>query len=251
MKQNGLEPNNLTFPSVAKACGKLLSLYCTHMLHTHVAKSPFQSDKVVILFCQMKLEGIRPDSVTVMGLTPLGSCMKDHKWVNVIHCFGIQTGVDSDVLVANTWIAASSKCGDLGLAEMVFGGIGSGLRIAVSWNSMLSGYAHVEKLIKAIGLYKQMLSDGFGADVSTILSLLASCGGIVDSAQYVFDSMINRTCVLWTAIIDGYAAKVDLDEALALFHSMEASCQKPNIVTVLYRILDCGQTGGSSGWKMD
>ncbi|GFS36596.1 tetratricopeptide repeat (TPR)-like superfamily protein [Actinidia rufa] len=329
MKQNGLEPNNLTFPFVAKACGKLSSLFCSQMLHTHVSKSPFQSDKyvqtaivdmyikcghldyaynlfdkmperdvtswnalivgfsqlgfvdkVVILFCQMRLDGIRPDSVTVMGLTQLGSCMKDHKWVNAIHCFGIRTGVDSDVSVANAWIGAYSKCGNFGMAEMVFGEIDSSLRTVISWNSMLSGYAHVEESVKAIGLYKQMLSDGFGADVCTILSLLASCVrneafdhgksihchgiqfgfvsnisvlnalismyskcGDVGSARYVFNSMINRTCVSWTAIIGGYASKGDLDETLALFHSMEASGQKPDIVTVLYMISGCGQTG--------
>ncbi|KAL7192520.1 hypothetical protein ACSBR2_024368 [Camellia fascicularis] len=333
---NGLQPNHLIFPLLAKACGKLSSLRYSQVFHTHVLKSPFHSDlyvltslvdmyvkcnrldyaynlfermserdvtswnamlvgfaqlglvdKFAILFYQMmRLDhGIRPDSVTVMGLTRLSSVTKDLKLVNAIHCFGIRIGVETDVSVANTWIAAYSKCGgELGLymAEMVFGDIDDGLRTVVSWNSMLSGYSYLVDSLKAISLYKCMLSDGFRPDVSTILSLLSSCVkteslyrgksihchgiqigcdlnvsvlntlismyskcGDIDSARYVFDSMMDtdRTCVSWTAIIGGYAEKGDLDEALALFHSMQAAGQTPDCVTLLYMISGCGQTG--------
>ncbi|KAL6961962.1 hypothetical protein U1Q18_036921 [Sarracenia purpurea var. burkii] len=329
MKQNGVEPNNLTFPFVAKACGKLSNLRSSETFHTHVVKSPFQSDmyvqtalvdmyvkcdyldfaynvfermvvrdvtswnvmlggfaqlglvdKVSVLFNQMTVDGIRPDWVMVMALTQLGSDMKDLKLVNAIHCFGIRTGVEADVSVANTWVAAYSKCGDLGTAEIVFGGIDLGFRTVVSWNAMLSGYAHLKEPLKAISLYKRMLSDGPGPDGATIVTLLSSCVkteelyhgksihghgiqlgcilnipvlntlismyancGDIDSARFLFDNMIDRTRVSWTAIIGGYAEKGKLDEALALFHSMEAAGQKPDLVTVLHLISGCGQTG--------
>ncbi|XP_028054828.1 receptor-like protein 6 [Camellia sinensis] len=68
--------------------------------------------------------------------------------------------------------------------------------------------------------------------------MYSKCGDI-DSARYVFDRMMDRdrTCVSWTAIIGGYAEKGDLDEALALFHSMQAAGQTPDGVVNLILIL--------------
>lgn len=237
-------------------------------------------DKAAIVLSQMRLDGIRPDSVTIMALTQLGSSLEDLTLVNAIHCLGIQMGIEGDVSVANTWVSAYAKCGDLGMAEMVFGWIDQGLRTVVSWNSMFSGYAYFEESVKAVGLYKWMVYDGVWPDVSTILSLLSSCVttdalchgksihchgvrlgcvfnvpvrnslismyskcGDIEAARSVFDSVRDRTCVSWNAIIGGYAEKGDLDEALALFRSMEAVGQKPDIVTLLYMISCCGQTG--------
>lgn len=329
MKQNGLEPNNLTFPSVAKACSKLLNLKYSQIVHTHVVKSRFQADlfvqtsvvdmyvkcsqlgfaynlfsrmpkrdvaswnsmilgfaqlgfvdRVVSLLCEMGIEGIRADSVTVIGLTHSALSLKDLKMLESIHSFGIKIGIDTDVSVSNTWIAAYAKCGEFGLAETVFDGIDKGLKTGVSWNSMIAGYAHFEQCSKAVGFFKKMLCGGFRADLSTILSLLSSCVqpevlfhgklihahgiqvgcdsdiqvintlismyskcGDIGSARYLFDNMLGKTRVSWTAMIAGYAEKGDLDEAMTLFSAMEAVGEKPDLVTIISLMSGCGQTG--------
>ncbi|KAI3711830.1 hypothetical protein L1987_70378 [Smallanthus sonchifolius] len=145
---------------------------------------------------------------------------------------------------------------------------------------MIAGYAYFHKYLKAISFYKKMLYDGFKPDLSTNLNLLSSigqlealfhgslihCHGIktgcdlditilntlismyskcnnLSAARQVFDSMMNKTCVSWTAMIGGYAEKGDLDEALTLFNSMDASGVKPDLVTILNLIGGCGETG--------
>ncbi|KAJ9546408.1 hypothetical protein OSB04_018951 [Centaurea solstitialis] len=70
-----------------------------------------------------------------------------------------------------------------------------------------------------------------------------SKSGDLSYARQIFDSMVHRTCVSWTAMISGYAEKGDLDGALALFHSMDAAGVKPDLVTVLSVIAGCGETG--------
>ncbi|KAK3014740.1 hypothetical protein RJ639_010276 [Escallonia herrerae] len=182
----------------------------------------------------------------------------------------VRIGIDADVSVANTWVSAYAKCGDLSSAEKVFGGIDSNLLSVVSWNSIIAGCAYFERSIKAITFYQRMLYLEIRPDVSTILNLLSSfvqpealcqgklihCHGIkvgchsdisvlntlismysksgdVHSARHVFDGMMEKSCVSWTAMIGGYAEKGDLDEALALFHSMQAAGEKPDFVTVL------------------
>ncbi|KAL5555874.1 hypothetical protein UlMin_038110 [Ulmus minor] len=329
MKQNGFEPDNFTFPFVAKACSKLSDLKLSQMIHTHVVKSPFRSDmfvqtavvdmylkcqelrfaynvfdkmpvrdvaswnsmilgfaqlgfveRVLCLFHCMRVAGIRPDSVTIMGLTQAGLHSKNLGLLRAIHSLGIRIGVDVDVSVANTWIGAYSKCGDLDIAKVLVDGIDLDVRTGVSWNSLIAGYANFGKVLDALNSYKRMLHENYRPDASTIVSLLSSCvqpdslfhgtlihshgiqlgcdsnisvvntlismyskcGDIV-SARIQFDSMCERTCVSWTVMISGYAEKGDLNEALRLFRAMGASGERPDLVTMISLISGCGQIG--------
>src|SRR4051812_34283159 len=47
MKRSGLNPDHLTFPFVLKASSKLSDLKLSQMIHAHVAKSSFSSDRFV------------------------------------------------------------------------------------------------------------------------------------------------------------------------------------------------------------
>ncbi|KAK1417044.1 hypothetical protein QVD17_26166 [Tagetes erecta] len=329
MLQKTLQPNHLTFPIIAKACGKLNNIHYSKIIHSQMLKSPFTSDlyvqtaimdmyikcdciniarqvfdempqrdiaswnalilgfaqlgivgQVYSLFKQMRVEQIQPDSVTVMGISQLITGREDVWLLKAIHSFGIQIGVDIDVSVSNTWVSCYSKVKDLDSAEKVFREINPVFITVVSWNSMIAGCAYFKKYLKAISFYKNMLYDGFKPDLSTNLNLLSSisehealfhgnlihCHGIklgcdlditilntlismyskcddLNAARHVFDSLINKTCVSWTAMIGGYAAKGYLDEALTLFDSMEASGVKPDLVTILNLIGGCGETG--------
>ncbi|KAL2521449.1 Pentatricopeptide repeat-containing protein [Forsythia ovata] len=330
MKRNSnVQPNNLTFPFIAKACAKLSYLKYSQMIHANVAKSPFCSDvylqtalvdmyvkcscldhaynlfdnmperdlaawnviimgfaqlgfidRVSCLFNGLRMDNIMPDAVTIMGLTQLVSGVKDTRLLSAVHCFGMTCGHGGDVSVANTWIAGYSKCGDLFSAEMVFCGIGLDALTVVSWNAMIGGCGCVEEPVKAVGVYQRMILDGFRPDLCTILNLLLSCTqpsslcygmlihahgikvgchediavlntlismyskcGNVDMGRSVFSSMTERTPVSWTSMIGGYSAKGDLDEALSLFHAMEASGETPDFVTTIHLISACGQIG--------
>eukprot|EP00257_Ricinus_communis_P027954 XP_025015368.1 pentatricopeptide repeat-containing protein At4g19191, mitochondrial isoform X2 [Ricinus communis] len=218
------------------------------------------SERVFCMFREMRFAGVFPDSVTLMGVSGAISCMKDLELAKSVHSFGIRIGIHNDVSVANTWISLYAKCYDLAMAESVFNGIEVGLRSVVSWNSMIAGYAYLEKRIDALNSYKRMLHDGFMPDISTIVTLLSSClqpeavrqgmqvhshgirfgcdseihvantlismyskFGDVYSARCLFDSMCNRSCVTWTSMISGYAEKGNMDEALKLFNAMEAA----------------------------
>ncbi|PIA65627.1 hypothetical protein AQUCO_00100855v1 [Aquilegia coerulea] len=329
MKQLDLQPDNLTFPFISKACAKLSNLQYSKIIHTHVFKSPFLydifvgtamvdmyvkcnqldlalkifdrmpekdvaswnvmimgvsqldfMDKVMCLFVQMRLQDIKPDSITVIGLIQSSSNAKNLYMVHAVHCFGIQNGTYADVSVGNTLISSYSKCDDLVSAEKVFSEISVYMRTVISWNSMIAGYSHLEKFIKAIELYQKMCREGVQPDLSTILSLLSSivqpemllqgkllhCHGIklgfdsnvsvvntlismyskcaeIDYARFLFNSMCERTCVSWTAMISGYAEKGDVNEAFALFHAMEETTEKPDVVTMVALLSACGQTG--------
>ncbi|CAH1426825.1 unnamed protein product [Lactuca virosa] len=329
MMQKGLQPNHLTFPIIAKACGKLNNICYSKIIHSQIIKSPFSSDvyvqtatmdmyikcnhlniahqvfdkmpkrdiaswnvlllgfaqlgvvnQVMSLFEQMRVERIHPDSVTVIGISQSIRNREDVWLMKAIHSFGIQIGVEEDVSVSNTWVSTYSKLRDLPSAEKVFHGINSSFITIISWNCLISGFAYFKKSLKAISLYKNMLFEGFKPDLSTNLNLLSSidrneslihgklihCHGIkmgfdsdisikntlismysklgdLNTARHIFDGIKDKTCVSWTAMIGGYAEKGNLDESLTLFHSMEATGVKPDLVTILNIISGCGETG--------
>ncbi|KAL3524636.1 hypothetical protein ACH5RR_013008 [Cinchona calisaya] len=329
LKQNGLEPNNLTFPFIAKACANLSNLKHSQMVHNHMLKSPYYFDKYVqtglvdmyvkcdqvkdayevfdrmperdivawnamlmgfvqvgwferylCLFNEMRFDRVGPDLVTVMGLTQVASSLKDVRLLSSVHGLGIRIGVEASVSVANTWISAYAKCGDLVLSEMVFAGVDMLRLTVVSWNSMIAGCSYAGEGFKAMGWYQRMLYGGFRPDLSTILNLLGSfvkpdslfhgkmthCHGVrlgccadvsvlntliymysncadINSARRLFDSISDRTRVSWTVMIGSYAEKGDLEEATALFHAMEAAGEHPDVVTVIYLISACGKVG--------
>ncbi|GER42971.1 pentatricopeptide repeat-containing protein [Striga asiatica] len=238
-------------------------------------------EKVSLLFRRMRLDdGVVPDSVTVMGLTRLASGMKHAMFLHSVHCFGLKSGFEKDVSVANTFISGYAKCGEFRSAERIFLGIGSGSLSVVSWNAVIAGFAYFEESDKAVRFYLKMLRDGYKPDLSTILNLLSSfarpeflshgvavhahvvklgcdvnirllntlvsmyskCGDI-NSGRFIFDHMSERSCVTWTAMIGGYSEKGDLDEALSLFRTMEAFEEKPDMVTVIHLIAACGKIG--------
>ncbi|KAG5136610.1 hypothetical protein JHK82_021341 [Glycine max] len=237
-------------------------------------------DRLSCLLRHMRLSGIRPDAVTVLLLIDSILRVKSLTSLGAVYSFGIRIGVHMDVSVANTLIAAYSKCGNLCSAETLFDEIDSGLRSVVSWNSMIAAYANFEKHVKAVNCYKGMLDGGFSPDISTILNLLSSCMqpkalfhgllvhshgvklgcdsdvcvvntlicmyskcGDVHSARFLFNGMSYKTCVSWTVMISAYAEKGYMSEAMTLFNAMEAAGEKPDLVTVLALISGCGQTG--------
>ncbi|GER42970.1 pentatricopeptide repeat-containing protein [Striga asiatica] len=132
-------------------------------------------EKVSLLFRRMRVDdGVVPDSVTVMDLTRLASGMKHAMFLHSVHCFGLNSGFEKDVSVANTFISCYAKCGEFRSVERIFLGIGSGTLSVVSWNAVIAGFANFEELDKVVQFYLKILRDGYKPDLNTILNLLSS-----------------------------------------------------------------------------
>lgn len=232
------------------------------------------------LFQELRLFGIDPDSVTIIALTHLILHTKNLKAMKAIHSIGIQIGLEHDVSVANTWISAYAKCSDLQSAELIFRKIEMHFRTTISWNSIIAAYASFKTSFEAVNLYNLLCYNEFRPDKSTFLSLLSSfvkpntlCQGKlihshiiqtgfhldititntlismyskcedIYSARYLFDKMLDRTCVSWNAMIGGYAENGDVAEAFTLFDAMEKDGERADLVTVLSLLSGCGLAG--------
>ncbi|CAK7357375.1 unnamed protein product [Dovyalis caffra] len=78
-----------------------------------------------------------------------------------------------------------------------------------------------------------ILEMGFELDmfVSSSLMKLYAENGCIEDARNLFDKVIDKDCVLWNVMINGYAQCGESDSAIKLFKYMRSSEAKPDSVT--------------------
>lgn len=190
--------------------------------------------------------------------------------------------VFKDSVCYNCLISGYSKSGDVVKARMVFDEMED--KTVVSWNSMLSCYAHNGDYSEVFRIFESMQIEKCRANEYTAAVLLSVCAklgdldtgcrvknfidenklctnirvstallemfakcGDVDEARRVFDQMVGRDVVAWSAMIAGYAQNGRSSEALELFEDMKRQQIKPNDVTIVSVLSACAQLGSVEG----
>ncbi|XP_068318904.1 pentatricopeptide repeat-containing protein At1g71490-like [Pyrus communis] len=231
------------------------------------------------LLSQMISYGILLDSVALtIGLS---ACSHNGaiKLGKEIHGFAIRSGCDGYDNVNNALITLYSRCKDLRKAYTLFELIED--RSIITWNSMLSGYSHMDRAEEASFLFREMLCSGIEPNYVTIASILPLCArvanlqhgkefhcyitkrvvfddclllrnalvdmyarsGKVLQAKRVFDSMSKRDEVTYTCMIAGYGVQGEGKAALKLFKEMNLLHIKPDHVTMVSILSACSHSG--------
>ncbi|CAD5316925.1 unnamed protein product [Arabidopsis thaliana] len=195
-----------------------------------------------------------------------------------IHGLAIHSSYDGIDNVRNTLITMYSKCKDLRHALIVFRQTEE--NSLCTWNSIISGYAQLNKSEEASHLLREMLVAGFQPNSITLASILPLCARIANlqhgkefhcyilrrkcfkdytmlwnslvdvyaksgkivAAKQVSDLMSKRDEVTYTSLIDGYGNQGEGGVALALFKEMIRSGIKPDHVTVVAVLSACSHS---------
>ncbi|KAH7665515.1 TPR-like protein [Dioscorea alata] len=160
------------------------------------------------LFREMEVGGVRPDEVTMIGLVSCCSQLQDLELGRNFHRYVEENELEFTVPLTNALMDMYIKCASLKPAEILFHGMKK--RTAISWTTMVVGYAKF---------------------------------GLLDKARRVFDEMPEKDVIPWNALIAGYVQCRRGKEALALFHEMQTSDVKPNEVTMVSLLSACTQLG--------
>ncbi|KAB1199996.1 hypothetical protein CJ030_MR0G008679 [Morella rubra] len=137
----------------------------------------------------MQSEGLAPNTVTAAYIL----CVCAHLSVMVLckesHCYLLRRGLESDVLVSNSLMAAYAKCGDIFSSRTVFENMLE--KNEVSWNSMISGYGMHGRTDEMFALFENMKESGMKPDHATFIALLSGCShaGKVNMGWKYFKSM--------------------------------------------------------------
>ena len=231
------------------------------------------------LLSQMRTSGVLLDSVAM--LIGLGACshIGAIKLGKEIHGSAIRSCCDEFDTVKNALITMYSRCKDLRHAYILFQLVEN--KSIITWNSMLSGYSHMDQSEEASFLFREMLLSGIEPSYVTIVSILPLCArvanlqhgkefhcyitkreefkdylllwnalvdmyarsGKVLEAKRVFDSLSKRDEVTYTSLIAGYGIQGEGEAALKVFEEMERFQIKPDHITMVAVLSACSHSG--------
>ncbi|EOY24327.1 Pentatricopeptide repeat superfamily protein, putative [Theobroma cacao] len=128
-------------------------------------------------------------SIILSGIAGLSALT----WGMLIHCCTIKCGLDTSVVVGSALIDMYSKCGRVKNTESMFQSLPK--KNLVTWNAMISGYAHNGDSTKVIQLFELLKRErDLKPDAITFLNVLAACshsGTPLQEVYQYFESMIN------------------------------------------------------------
>lgn len=217
------------------------------------------------LFSRMRREGVAPTSVTLIGMLSCDSL--ELIQVKCLHCFAFLYGFQSDLILLNSLLNGYGKSGSIHSTELLFELMGQW--DIVSWNTMISTYAQIGYVEKAVQLLVKMRTEGrkpdqhtfgplfstsattgnlklgkslhghilriglsFDAHLGTSLMIMYLKGGSSENAIRIFDQAHERDVIQWTALISGLVQNECAEKAIDVFRLMLESGESPSSATL-------------------
>jgi pentatricopeptide repeat protein len=249
------------------------------MIRGYVKKG--QCEQALELYGRMRIQAERVEADKVTLTSVLKACA-DLSELGLeqgkeVHHHIMRSGWDSDVSVSNGIVNMYAKCGSIEIARQQFDKIHQ--RNTVSWNTMISGYAHKGYAEDALKLFRQMLllqhvepnmvtftsvlpafaqlaalqlgkeihayiiRRGFVTEVfvlNALIDMYAKCRSLED-AQHLFDKMPKKDVGSWNSMIACYSRNGECQQALNIFHQMGLAGTQPDSVTIVTILPVCGQ----------
>nr|XP_043626271.1 pentatricopeptide repeat-containing protein At3g16610-like [Erigeron canadensis] len=240
----------------------------------------FCYDKVVELFREMMRCGfMKPNVVTIVSLLPVCAAIEDCTMTSVVHCYAVKMGFDCRVVtVNNALVDAYGKCGDLESCKQIFDEMVE--RNDVSWNAIITSFAHMDRHQDAMDFFRVMIYKGVvpnSVAVSSMLPVLVELGRLqlgtelhgfsirmgMESDIFVANSLLDmyakfgysakaltafnnidaKNIVSWNALVANYAQNGFEMLALSVVREMQTHGQVPGAITLTNVLGACARIG--------
>ncbi|CAJ1840481.1 unnamed protein product [Sphenostylis stenocarpa] len=226
------------------------------------------------IFRTMQMEGVEPDSVSILNLAPAVSKLEDVNSCKSINCYVVRRHAFG--VVSNALIDMYSKCGEVNLARRIFDRMQ--VKDDVSWATMMAGYvrygcfsevlqlldkmkeqhikmnkvsivnsllaaAETRDLEKGKDLHNYALHAGIMSDIvvaTPIVSMYAKCGEL-KKAKELFLSLKGRDLVAWSAFLSALVQAGFAGEALSIFQEMWHEGLKPDKTILTSLVSACAE----------
>lgn len=226
MEQDSIEPNELIFVSLLKACSSVVSLEQGKFIHTCIIKSGFGLDLLT--------------ATTLVDM--YGKCGSPHEAHLVFDRLQKR-----DVA---TWSALIAGYTENGIAEvalqlsqrMKHEGI---VPDQVTFVCMLKACSSLAALGYGKQTHSQIIESGHEIDImvgNTLLDMYGKCGSLEDACA-LFNSMQNPKVVTWNILIGGFALHSNYTMASFYFENMLQGGLKPDEVTFTWLLSACRHLG--------
>ncbi|KAH7861430.1 hypothetical protein Vadar_026094 [Vaccinium darrowii] len=222
------------------------------------------SEEALMVFLEFRTSANeKPNEFTLASVirscTRLGGVEKGTQ----LHGLVVKIGFDHDVYVGTSLIDFYSKNNEIDEARLVFDEIS--MKSAVTWTTLMTGYARIGRNEVSLQLFSQMRDTGVVPDGYVLSSVLNSCSmleflqggkqihayvlrrgmgndvsvfnvlidfyvkcGRVRTGRKVFDHVAIKNVISWTTMISGYMQNSFDWEAMKLFMDMNRLGWKPD-----------------------
>jgi pentatricopeptide repeat protein len=227
-------------------------------------------------FQHMQLGNTLPDAMTCIASLKACGCIKHSTEGQEMHSLITKIGLDLALTVGNSLVDMYLKCGLLAEARCVFHLLPT--LSTVSWNTIIAGlFEHglgeeASKCMEAMKhdrvpwdattfvyslqickknvdvddgrtrrLHVEAVTRGLEGHLfigSALVDVYATCGRLAE-ARKVFDLLLNRNVVTWTALAAGYAEHGFTTEALGCLDDMRSDGLLPNAITYACGLKAC------------
>ncbi|CAK9869700.1 unnamed protein product [Sphagnum jensenii] len=228
MQQQGVQPDPVTFVGLLNACASSGALEDGQRLHGDVIKSGCES----VVYVANSLIDMYAKCGSIEDACKVFHNMRAH-----------------DLVSWNVMILGHVKCGQGQKALDLFQQMqheGMPTRNVVAWNAMIHGHVKCGHGEKALELSQQMqwegiVQSGYESNVfvcNSLIDMYTKCGSIED-AWKVFNKMLTRDVVSWSAMIGGHVKCGQGHRALELSQQMQHEGVQPDPVTFVGMLNAC------------
>ncbi|KAJ6431437.1 hypothetical protein OIU84_018838 [Salix udensis] len=150
-----------------------------------------EKEKACMVFSMGRKEGIELTDYMVSSVISAYAGLSGLEFGRSVHALAVKACVEGNIFVGSALVDMYGKCGSIEDCEQVFHEMPE--RNLVSWNAMISGYAHQGDVDMAVTLFEEMQSEAVPNYV-TLICVLSACsrGGAVKLGNEIFESMRDR-----------------------------------------------------------
>ncbi|XP_016482531.1 pentatricopeptide repeat-containing protein At3g53360, mitochondrial-like [Nicotiana tabacum] len=191
-----------------------------------------ESGEVFSLFKMMLLSSNKPDHITLVNMLGASGKVASLEVGDQVCCYAMKNGLSEDICVMNALIDMYVKCGNMTSSRKLFDSMKN--PDAVSWSSLIVGYAQFGYGEEALDLFQKMRYLAVKPNQVTFVGVLTACShvGRVKEGWQLFRAMETEFGIVPTrehccCVVDMLARAGCIEEAEAFINQMELD---PDIV---------------------
>ncbi|MQL69976.1 hypothetical protein Taro_002281 [Colocasia esculenta] len=132
-----------------------------------------RSGEAFAMLREMRISGMRPNSVTLSKVFSICSDTKSLNLGRELHCFAVRNGFEDNIFVCSGLVDMYAKCSSIHQARSIFDSMPR--RDAVSWNMMLAASFSNGDCEEAFKLFHRMEAEGVALNLASWNSMICGC----------------------------------------------------------------------------
>jgi pentatricopeptide repeat protein len=253
----GVEPGNLTFPFVLKACARICAIKEGEQMHNQAMKFWFHVDIFVsnslihlyVAFGDLFRARSVFDDMLVKDVVSWNSLICGYSQRNrqkeVLMLFKEMQneGIKADKVTMVKLVSGCTRLGDWSLANSMVRYIEEhGIEVDLYLgNTLIDYYGRSRQLQSAEKVFFDM-KDKNTVTLNTMITTYAKGGHLV-LARKIFDQIPNKDLVSWSSMVCGYSQASHFSDALEIFRQMQRAKVKPDAIVIASVLSACVHLG--------